>query len=178
MKNSPCIHKTAYIHPTAVIIGAVRVGRRVFVGPGAVLRADEPGSSIAIKDNVNIQDRVVIHALTGSTVFVGESASLSHACIVHGPCKIGKKCFVGFGSVVFRSSLGCGVFIKSLSTVEGVKIPPNRLVPNNTAVNSPFAVSLLEKTTREHKSFGRNVVKANSYLLRNYKKGGSQHGES
>lgn len=172
MKSTPCIHRTAYIHPTAVIIGNVRIGRSVFVGPGAVIRADEPGSAIVIKNNVNVQDRVVIHALAGSAVIIGESASLSHACIVHGPCKIGKKCFVGFGSVVFRSSLGSGVFIRSLSTVEGVKVSSNRLIPNNSAITTQFAANLLEKTTQEYQLFGRKVVKANLYLLQNYKKGG------
>ena len=170
MERSLHIHRTAYVHPTAVIIGKIRIGRNVFVGPGAVIRADEPGSSIVIKNNVNVQDRVVIHALAGSSVIVGESASLSHACIVHGPCKIGKKCFVGFGSVVFRSSLGSGVFIKSLSTVEGVKVASDRLIPNNSAITTQFAAGLLQPTRKEHKSFGRKVVKTNMMLVKRYKK--------
>lgn len=172
MESFPRIHRTAYVHPTAVILGKVTIGQNVFVGPCAVIRADEPGSSIVIENNVNVQDRVVIHALAKSSVRVRESASLSHACIVHGPCKIGKKCFVGFGSVVFRASLGSGVFIKSLSTVEGVKIPSGRLIPNNSAITTPFASGLLQPTGKEHKSFGLKVVKMNRMLVQKYKKEG------
>jgi carbonic anhydrase/acetyltransferase-like protein (isoleucine patch superfamily) len=169
MNNTPCIHRTVYAHPSAVILGDVRIGRNVFVGPGAVIRADEPGSSIVIENDVNVQDRVVIHALAGSSVMVGARASLSHACIVHGPCKIGKNCFVGFGAVVFRASLGSGVFIKSLSTVEGVKVSSDRIIPNNSAITTQVAASFLKKTTQEQKLFSRKVVRANLYLLRNYK---------
>ncbi len=172
MKNSPCIHGTAYIHPTSVVLGKVRVGRNVFVGPCAVIRADEPGSSIVIKNNVNIQDRVVIHALAKSSVRVEEGASLSHACIVHGPCKIGKNCFVGFGAVVFQAALGRGVFIRSLATVEGVKVSSDRLVPNNSAITTQVASGLLRPTGKEHKSFARKVVKMNRMLVKKYKKEG------
>ena len=36
----PVIHETAYVFPTAVVIGNVKIGREVWVGPGAVLRGD------------------------------------------------------------------------------------------------------------------------------------------
>jgi carbonic anhydrase/acetyltransferase-like protein (isoleucine patch superfamily) len=66
-KNSnsdfPEIDNTAYIDSPAVIVGKVKIGKNVFVAPGAVIRGDEPKSSIIIHDNCNVQDRVVIHAL-------------------------------------------------------------------------------------------------------------------
>ena len=68
------------------------MGKNVFVGPLAVLRADEPDSSIIIGDNCNIQDRVVLHSLEDSLVLIEESTSLAHGCIIHGPCKIGNNC--------------------------------------------------------------------------------------
>ena len=100
----PKIDKTAYIDPSAVIIGKVTIGRNVFVAPGAVIRADEPESFIRIGDNCNIQDRVVAHALANTSVIIGRNTSLSHGCIVHGPCVIGKGCFIGFGSVILKPS--------------------------------------------------------------------------
>lgn len=42
----PQVDKSAYIDPTAVIVGKVNIGKNVFVGPTAVIRADEPGSTI------------------------------------------------------------------------------------------------------------------------------------
>ena len=100
MKNPqgdhPQIDNTAYIDSTAVIIGRVKIGKNVFVGPGAVIRADESESSITVEDNCNVQDRVIIHALENSSVLIEKNTSLAHGCIIHGPCKIGEDCFVDF----------------------------------------------------------------------------------
>lgn len=165
----PQIDNTAYIDPTATIIGKVKIGKSVFVGPGAVLRADEPGSSITINDNCNIQDRAIIHALENTSVLIEENTSLAHGCIIHGPCKIGKNCFIGFGSVVFNAEIGEGVFIKHLAVVEGVKIPSKMLVPNGTIINSEDKVTDLEMATEELKAFSQKVVKANLNLVKGYK---------
>ena len=70
--QKPKIDKSAYIDETASVIGNVTLGKNVFVGPGAVIRADEIGASIVIGDNCNIQDRVVVHGLEGSEVKVGD----------------------------------------------------------------------------------------------------------
>ena len=66
----PQVDKSAYIDSTAVIVGKVDIGKNVFVGPGAVIRADEPGSLITIKENCNVQDRVIIHALENTSVLI------------------------------------------------------------------------------------------------------------
>lgn len=126
----PKIHKTVYVDSTAVIIGKVSIGKNVFVGPGAVIRADEPGSSIIIQNNCNVQDRVVIHALAGTDVLIEEDSSLAHGCVVHGPAKIGKNCFIGFGSIVFKSQLADGVIVKHLVIVENTDIPKEKLIPS------------------------------------------------
>jgi len=166
----PAIHKTAYVHPTAVIIGQVRIGRRVFVGPGAVIRADEPGSSIIIHDNCNVQDRVVIHALEKTSVIVEESTSLSHGCIIHGPCKIGRNCFVGFGSVVFKAEINEGTVIKHLTVAEGIKISSNKLVTNGTVIDSEDMIKQLAPATEKLKTFSQKVVRTNLDLVKAYKK--------
>jgi len=97
----PEIDNTAYTDPSATVIGNIKIGKNVFVGPQAVLRADEPDSLIIIEDNCNIQDKVVIHAMKDTPVLIESNTSLAHGCIIHGPCKIGRNCFIGFGSVVF-----------------------------------------------------------------------------
>ena len=138
--NYPQIDATAYIHPTAVLIGDIVIRKHVFVGPGAVIRADEKGSSIVINRNCNVQDRVIIHALENSSVLVEENTSLAHGCIVHGPCRIGRNCFVGFGSVIFKAELGEGTVVKHLSVVEGVNIPPGRIVESVKLVSDESGV--------------------------------------
>lgn len=165
----PQIDKSGYIDPTAVLIGKIRLGKNVFIGPGAVIRADEPDSSIVISDGCNIQDRVIIHALRGTAVLIGGSTSLSHGSIVHGPCKIGKKCFIGFGSVIFKAILADEVFIGHLAVIESVNIPGKRLVVHGAAINKKTQIKLLSTVSKEHKDFSSRVVKTNTYLTESYK---------
>jgi len=165
-KDYPQIDNAAYIDPAAVIIGKVKIGKNVFVGPGAVLRADELGSSIIVKDNCNIQDRVIIHTLKGTSVLIEKNTSLTHGCIIHGPCKIGKNCFIGFGSIVFNAELGEGVFVKHLSCVEGAKIPSKILIPNGAIIDSEDKAKDLEMVTEGLKSFSQKVIKANLELVK------------
>jgi carbonic anhydrase/acetyltransferase-like protein (isoleucine patch superfamily) len=165
----PEIDKTVYIDPSAVIIGKVKIGKNVFVAPGAVIRADEPGSSVSIGENCNVQDRVIIHALGNSSVIIGKNTSLSHGCIVHGPCKIGKECFVGFGSVIFNAKLQDEVFVKFLATVLGVNIPSRRIIPDGAVIDTVGKVRILSAVSKECREFNRRVLKANLDLLKGYK---------
>lgn len=164
----PKADATSYIDPTAVLVGKVEIGKRVLVGPGAVLRADEAGSLIVIGDDCNVQDRVIVHALRGSAVLVQKGTSLSHGCIVHGPCKIGKNCFIGFGSVVFNANLENGVVVKHLAVVENAKITANRLIPSGFICKSQNETKILKEVDKSTKKFCANVVKVNLGLLRGY----------
>lgn len=166
----PQVDKDAYVDESALIIGKVRIGKNVFIAPGAVIRADEHGSSIIIKANCNIQDRVVVHALSKSRVIIDEGASLSHGCIVHGPSKIGKNCFIGFGSVVFRARLGNGVVVKHLAVVEEIKMPQNRLVESHKTIANQEGMKDLGFVDKEIKAFTKMVVKANLRLVKGYKR--------
>jgi len=165
----PEIDKSAYIDSTAVIIGKVSVGKHVFVGPGAVIRADEPGSSIAIKDNCNIQDRVIIHALDDSSVLIEENTSLAHGCIVHGPSRIGKNCFIGFGSVVFKSELGQGVVVKHLVLVVGANITAGRMITSGKKIKDEEDVKGLKFADKEIKDFAMKAIETNLDLTKKYK---------
>jgi carbonic anhydrase len=166
----PKIDKSAYVDTSAVIIGKVEIGRNVFIAPGAVIRADEEKSSIVILDNCNIQDRVIVHALGGSKVTIGESTSLSHGCIIHGPCKIGKSCFIGFGSVVFRAELKDGVCVKFMAGVLDVDIPAGRMIQNGAIVDTEKKVKGLKPVSKELKKFSQCVLRANLDLLKGYKR--------
>lgn len=168
----PRVAAGAFIDPSAVVIGNVEVGECVFVGPAAVIRADEPGSSIEIGDRSNVQDRAVIHALGGSRVVIGRETSLAHACVVHGPCRIGGGCFIGFGSVVFDAVLGDGAVVKHLAVVNGVEVGPGRLVDTGKAVCGEEEARALGHVDGETAEFARRVVAANLALLEGYRKSG------
>jgi len=165
----PEIDNTAYIDPSATVIGAIKIGKNVFVGPQAVLRADEPDSLILIEDNCNIQDRVVIHALKDTSVLIENSTSLAHGCIIHGPCKIGRNCFIGFGSVIFDAKVGNGAVIMHLAVVEGVSILPGRMVGSSKSISSIDDTKELKQADKKLKEFVKKVIKANLDLVRGYK---------
>ena len=64
----PQVAPSAYVHPSAILIGNVQIRDKVFVGPQAVIRADEPdpGGAVApviIGEGSNVQDCAEIHAL-------------------------------------------------------------------------------------------------------------------
>ncbi|HUT13717.1 MAG TPA: hypothetical protein VMY42_24730 [Thermoguttaceae bacterium] len=166
----PKIARTAFIHETATLIGNVSIEGRVFVGPNAVIRADEPGPEgkvepIVVCEEANIQDAVVIHALGGTGVKIGPRTSISHAAIVHGPCEIGADCFVGFGAVVFKATLGDGVVVLHRALVEGVTIPPGVHVPSMTAVCCEKHVGRLTPVPPELAAFAEKVCRTNLFLV-------------
>jgi carbonic anhydrase/acetyltransferase-like protein (isoleucine patch superfamily) len=165
----PRIDKNSYVDPTAILIGKIRIGKNVFVAPGAVIRADEQKSFISIGDNCNIQDRVIIHALGSSSVIIGENTSLSHGCIVHGPCKIGKGCFIGFGSVIFKAIIEDNVFIKSLAVIEEVTVPNKKFISNGAIISSSRTVESLRFVAKEETVFAARVIETNLRLTKGYK---------
>lgn len=165
----PKISNKAWVFETALIIGNVTIEENVFVGPNAVLRADEPGSSIVIHSGCNVQDNVVVHSLSDSEVRIGNNTSLAHGCIMHGPCKIGESCFIGFGAVVFDCSIGKDTVVLHRSIVRGVEILPHKVVPDGAVITSQKAASALEDITADLAEFKKSVVRANIDLVEGYK---------
>jgi len=168
----PAIHPTAYVDSTAQVIGRVRIGPRVFLGPNAVIRADELDEDgevkpIVVEAECNVQDGVIIHALAGTEVTIGQRTSLAHGAIVHGPCSLGERCFVGFGAVVFRANVGSGVFIATRAVVEEVDVPASTFVPSFTLI-SQDRIGRLRKTNRRECEFMENVIETNLKLAEGY----------
>lgn len=123
----PVVDPTSYIHPTAVLIGDVRIGPGCFVGPGASLRADF--SSIFVGAGVNIQDNCVLHGTPGFHTVVEDYGHVGHSSIVHG-CRIRRNALVGMASALYD---GCDVGEESIIAAmafvpAGLKIPPRSLV--------------------------------------------------
>jgi carbonic anhydrase/acetyltransferase-like protein (isoleucine patch superfamily) len=165
----PKISSKAWIFDTALIVGNETIVEDVFVGPNAVIRADEPGSSIVIQSCCNVQDNVVIHSLSNSEVKIGNNTSLAHGCIVHGPCEIGENCFVGFGAVVFDCNLGEDALVLHRSVVRGVEILPHKVVPDGAIITDQKVANLLKDITTDLVEFKKSVVRANLELVKGYK---------
>src|SRR3954471_3285416 len=171
----PIIPESAFVDPTAIICGKVIIGENVFIGPYAVIRADEVDERggmepIVIGANSNIQDGVVIHSRAGGLVRIGEYTSIAHRSIIHGPCVIGNRCFIGFNSVIFNSEVGEGVVVRHNSVVENCHVPANFHIPSTTAVHNDEELSRVPKVTTDISSFSESVVFKNLELVRGYKK--------
>lgn len=164
----PDISDKAWVFETALIIGNVTIEDNVFVGPNAVIRADEPGSSIVICSGCNVQDNVVIHSLSNSEVRIENNTSLAHGCIVHGPCQIEESCFIGFGAVVFDCIIGKNTLVLHRAVVRGVEISEEKVVPDGAIVTSSEAANNLEDLTAALADFKESVVRANIELVREY----------
>ena len=170
----PTVNPTAYIDPLAQIIGNVKIGARVFVGPCAVIRADEVDgdgkvSPIEIGDESNVQDGVIIHALGGTKVIVGQRVSLAHGCVVHGPCVIGDGSFVGFRAVVYKANLADGTFVGAGAIVQGVDLDADSFIDAGVVIKSKDDVAkLVGKANSEHRAFAEKVVEANLQLVNDY----------
>jgi carbonic anhydrase/acetyltransferase-like protein (isoleucine patch superfamily) len=170
----PQVDPSAYIDPTAQLIGNVHIGPRVYIGPNAVVRADEADSSlevapIEIGPECNVQDGVIIHALAGTRVTVGRRSSLGHGCIIHGPCTLGEGCFVGFGAKVFDATIGDEAFVGTGAVVQGIELVPRSLVPPAVSVLCrEHVIRLVCTTSPKDRKFMEQVVAANLALVEGY----------
>ncbi|MBW2184048.1 MAG: hypothetical protein JRF49_09325, partial [Deltaproteobacteria bacterium] len=118
--KTPKISEDSYVHPQATIIGAVSIGKKCFIGPGAVLRGDL--GEIEVGDGTNIQDNCVIHA--DRKVVISHNIIIGHGAIIHDAI-LKPGVVVGMGAVVMNGVvaeedviIGAGSVVK-----ENLKIP-------------------------------------------------------
>ena len=94
---TPVVDPTAYVHPSAVLVGDVIVGPRAYIGPCACLRGDF--GRIVVEAGANVQDTCVMHGFPGKDTIVGAGANIGHGAVLHG-CVIGAGALVGMNCVV------------------------------------------------------------------------------
>ena len=114
---TPVVHPTAYVHPTAVLIGDVIVGPGCYVGPLASLRGDF--GRIVLEEGANLQDTCVIHGFPESVTRIARNGHIGHGAVLHG-CQIGEDAMVGMNAVVMdeaqiapRSIVAASAFVKA-----------------------------------------------------------------
>jgi carbonic anhydrase/acetyltransferase-like protein (isoleucine patch superfamily) len=125
--HTPAVADTAWVAPTAAVIGDVTIGERTGVFYSAVVRGDT--TTITIGEGSNLQDGVVLHADPDFPCTVGSGVSIGHAAVVHG-CTIEDDCLIGMGAVVLNGAVvGRGSMVAAGAVVlEGAQIPPGSLV--------------------------------------------------
>lgn len=171
-EGRPVIHPSAYIDPRSSLIGEVSISEEVYIGPGVSVRADE-GTPFHIGPRSNLQDGVILHALKGKVVlvegrqyaiYVGESVSLTHGALVHGPCFVGDHCFIGFKAIVHDCVIGEGCVVGMGAVVMGVTLAPSRYVPHNSVVDSQEVANALGEAGADWRKFREKVVEVNQEL--------------
>lgn len=124
---TPQIHPTAWIAPTATLIGDVRVGPKASVWFGVVMRADL--DVIELGEGSNLQDNVVVHTDAGIPTIIGPNVGVGHLALLHGT-RVGEGSLVGMGAKLLNHSvIGAGGFVAAGALVlEGQEVPAGHLV--------------------------------------------------
>jgi len=145
----PVVDSSSYIHPLAVLIGNVIIGKNVYIGPGAVLRGD--WGKIEVEDGCNVQENCVIHMFPGTTVRLRQNAHVGHGAVIHG-AELQENCLIGMNSVIMDDAqIGKNTIIGALSFV-----PAKEVIPaDSLAVGNPVkVVKQLSKEQIEWKTKG------------------------
>ncbi|HVA28279.1 MAG TPA: gamma carbonic anhydrase family protein [Candidatus Baltobacteraceae bacterium] len=122
--KTPKIHPTAFIAPTAVLIGDVEVGEESSIWFGAVLRGDN--GPIRIGARTSVQDNAVLH-VTHLTQ-IDDDVTIGHAAVME-DCHVKRKALIGSNAVLLNGSIiGEGSLVAAGSVVgERVEIPDHVL---------------------------------------------------
>ncbi|MEH3036901.1 MAG: gamma carbonic anhydrase family protein [Sphingomonas adhaesiva] len=128
----PTRHPTAWVAPSADVIGDVVLGEEVGVWFGAVIRGDN--TTIPIGARSNVQEGAMLHSDPGSPLTVGEDCTVGHHAILHG-CTIGNRVLIGMGATVLNNAVipdDCLIGAGALVT-EGKTFPPRSLIIGSPA---------------------------------------------
>ncbi|MCY1284306.1 Protein YrdA [compost metagenome] len=158
---TPVVHPSAYVHPTAVLIGDVIVGPGCYIGPLAALRGDF--GRIVLEEGANLQDTCVMHGFPDSDTVVERNGHIGHGAVLHG-CVIGADALVGMNAVVMdkarigeRSIVSAAAFVKA-----GFECPPQSLVMGAPAAVkrqlSDDEVAWKQRGTREYQELTRRCL--------------------
>jgi len=124
---TPVVDPTAFVHPSAVLIGDVLVGAGVYIGPCASLRGDF--GRLEVRAGANIQDNCTMHGFPGTDTIVEEEGHIGHGAVLHG-CIVQRNALVGMNAVVNDNAvIGESAIVAAMAFVKaGFVVPPRMLV--------------------------------------------------
>ncbi|NNG12023.1 MAG: gamma carbonic anhydrase family protein [Halobacteria archaeon] len=141
---TPRIAKSAYVDPTALVIGDVTIAEDASLWPMVVARGDI--NAIVVGARTNIQDGTVLHvshdsefAPGGFPLTIGADITVGHKAILHG-CTVEDRCLIGMAATVMDGAilrsgvlLGAGSLVPPGQELEGgylwVGSPARRMRP-------------------------------------------------
>ncbi len=125
--REPEVAAEAFVAPTAVVVGEVRLAAGSSVWYHTVMRGD--CERITVGTDSNIQDNCTVHADPGFPAVVGARVSVGHNAVLHG-CVVEDDVLVGMGATVLNGAhIGAGSLVAAAALVpQGLRVPPNSLV--------------------------------------------------
>lgn len=157
----PVVDPSAYVHPTAVLIGDVIVGPGCYVGPAACLRGDF--GRIILERGANIQDTCVVHGFPAHDTVVEENGHVGHGAVLHS-CIVRRDALVGMNAVVMDDAeVGEQAIVAASAFVRaGMKIAPRTLVAGVPAKVvrelSPQEIAWKQEGTRTYHDLTRRSL--------------------
>jgi len=151
----PVVPATAYIDPSAQVVGDVTLGENSSVWMNAVLRGDV--NAITIGAGSNVQDCAVLHGQRNLyRVTVGNGVTIGHNATVHG-CTLEDDVLIGIGAIVLNGAvIGTGSIIAAGALVpERTVIPPGSLV---TGIPGKIRRALGEADLELIRHYARNYL--------------------
>lgn len=149
---------SAWIAPSAILLGDVSIGARSSVWFQCLLRGD--CDRIVIGEDCNLQDGSVLHNMSGYPVILGDRVSFGHGVLAHG-CRIGSDVLVGIRATILNGAeIGdhCLIAAGALVT-ENAVIPPYSLVMGSPAkVIKPVSerhLDLIRETAAHYVDYSR-----------------------
>ena len=168
----------SFVSPLVETFGDVFIGKHSFVASNTVLRAD-PGGRVCLGNDTNVQDNVSMLALrTGARrpglTFCGplsataaSRTSIAHQATIENSA-IGDFAFVGFRAVVRNATVGSGSFVLHGSLVQGVRVPPNRIVPIGAKITTQAQANALAPVNGDQNAFKEEVLEVNEEFAESY----------
>jgi carbonic anhydrase/acetyltransferase-like protein (isoleucine patch superfamily) len=122
----PVIDPGAYVHPDAVVIGAVELAAGASVWPCAVLRGDH--GLIKIGERTSVQDGTIVHTTHEWPTLIGAGCVVGHRAHLEG-CVVADGCLIGSGSLVLnRARVETGAVVAAAALVrEDMVVPAGAL---------------------------------------------------
>lgn len=152
---TPVIHPTAFVYPTATLIGDVIIGPGVFVGPNASLRGDF--GRLVLEEGSNFQDNCIMHGFPDRETTIGPDGHIGHGAIIHG-ANVGRNALVGMNAVVLDyAEIGEEAMVAAGAVIRaGTEVPKRTLWAGVPAT----MIKALSDTDVEHKAAGTKDYQA------------------
>ncbi|MDB4668799.1 gamma carbonic anhydrase family protein [bacterium] len=158
----PVISEGVYITKSAVVFGAVTLGKQSSVWYNAVLRGDI--HEIVVGEGTNIQDNAVLHIADNFGCYLGDYVTVGHSAVVHA-CRVGNETLVGMGATILDGAVvGSQCIVGANALVkQGQEIPDGSM-----AVGSPARVirKLTDKERAGLKGWATKYVANAVYCLK------------